>query len=556
MDRDGDGPPDDAGRDGSGPGGDARDGSGGGDGAGRGVGGNGRPPRVPAQRDQRDSPDDLPFGLPLPGPAEPSGPGARPPSGSPGAPTAPWGGPAAPASPGTSAPSGTPAPSASWAGSAYPPFGPARPAGSPEAPDPPEAADPAGPRLPRVSPGTASSMTSVRVPPYDHATLKSLLGAWALAACSRDETLAVEVHLTDCASCAEEALRLRDAVGLLHQEDSLDLDPLLRARVLEGCLGRRPARIPVPEWAGPYDAETARLDALLRDLGDGYWNEPVRLQWFDGAPVVREFTVRQVIAHLIAVDGLVGRALGLPQQTVDTASDDATERYGLDRPRPLSLGRAADEVELPRSPAERTAAHWAAHRNLPGATLRLLWRGQSHRLVRTVAFAGEGVAGLPVDYGDFELPFQDAFVDRAFACWTHAADIAEAVDYPLYDKPATGHLRRMIGLTAGKLPGVLAARRRAGLAVSPARLVAAGSPGRSLRLEIEGDGGGEWLLPLDSPGAVASPDHQVAHVAMDSLEFCQLATGRVVPERVAAGAVGDREAVRDVLYATASLSRM
>ncbi|MFI9721424.1 anti-sigma factor family protein [Streptomyces sp. NPDC052396] len=89
-------------------------------------------------------------------------------------------------------------------------------------------------------------------PAVPHKLLKSLLGAWALAACSAEETAAVETHLTDCADCAEEALRLRDAVALLHPEDSLDLDPALRSRVLAHCLGRRPARVPVPAWAVPY----------------------------------------------------------------------------------------------------------------------------------------------------------------------------------------------------------------------------------------------------------------------------------------------------------------
>ncbi|GAA2222497.1 hypothetical protein GCM10010232_03660 [Streptomyces amakusaensis] len=83
--------------------------------------------------------------------------------------------------------------------------------------------------------------------PPSHSVLKSLLGAWALAACSAGETEAVEAHLGECAPCAEEALRLRDAVSLLHTERDLDLDPLLRFRVLENCLGRRPARVPVPE---------------------------------------------------------------------------------------------------------------------------------------------------------------------------------------------------------------------------------------------------------------------------------------------------------------------
>ncbi|MBM9505136.1 maleylpyruvate isomerase N-terminal domain-containing protein [Actinacidiphila acididurans] len=400
-----------------------------------------------------------------------------------------------------------------------------------------------GPQGPAVTPRQSRPDAG-----FDHHTLKSLLGAWALTACSREEALAVEEHLTGCAACAEEALRLRDAVSLLHREETLDLDPLLRARVLEGCLGRRPARIPVPEWAGPYDAEAARLDALLRDLGDSYWKAPVELRWFEGAPVSRRVTVEQVIAHLTALDSLVGRPLGLPEPGGDPAAPP--ERASRGR-----LRRVRPEHELPLDPWERTAAHWAAQNHLPGATLRSLWREQTHNLVRTVSFAGQGVAALTVEYGVAALPLRDAFVDRAFECWMHAADIAEAVDYP-YEPPAPRSLNRMVDLAARLLPDVLAERRRAGLTTSPSRLVAAGRPGRSLLLEIDGPGGGEWYLPLDSPGALASPEETVAHVAMDSVEFCRLAAGRIEPEQIAAGQLGDRAVIRDVLFATASLSRM
>ncbi|PWS45286.1 immediate early protein, partial [Streptomyces sp. ZEA17I] len=158
-------------------------------------------------------------------------------------------------------------------------------------------------------PGTTDAPPA---PALSHQVLKSLLGAWALSACSAEETAAVEEHLTSCAPCADEALRLRDAVGLLHTDGSLDLDPGLRARVLDGCLGRRPARIPVPEWVTPYDAETARLDALVRDFGAAEWHAPVRLQWFEEErAATRRTTVAGVIGHLMAVDGLLSAALGL-----------------------------------------------------------------------------------------------------------------------------------------------------------------------------------------------------------------------------------------------------
>ncbi|MFI7410615.1 zf-HC2 domain-containing protein [Streptomyces sp. NPDC049627] len=376
-----------------------------------------------------------------------------------------------------------------------------------------------------------------RRPPLvlEHRVLKSLLGAWALAACSPEETAAVEEHLGTCGLCADEARRLREAVGLLHPSETLDLDPSLRTRVLEGCLERRPPRIPVPEWATPYDAETARLDALLQDFGDAEWHAPVRLRWFEkDEPTSRRTTVAGVIAHLMTVDGLVAVALGL---------DDPMGDVTADRP----------------TPSARTEAYWRASHYPPTRAVRTPWREQTHDLVRTVSFTGGGTGGLSVPYGDFELPLHDAMLDRAFECWVHAEDIAEAVDYP-YEPPSGSDLHQMVALAARMLPTVLAARRRAGLAApSPGpyrHLVPAGEPGRSLRLEIEGSGGGEWLIPLDSPAAVGSAEHEVAHIALDGGEFCRLAAGHVSPQEAAAGQLGDREAIRDVLFAAASLSRM
>ncbi|MGW0499165.1 maleylpyruvate isomerase N-terminal domain-containing protein [Streptomyces sp. NPDC003007] len=385
-------------------------------------------------------------------------------------------------------------------------------------PEPAESGDPAPPPAPPV---------------FEHAVLKSLLGAWALAACSAEEATAVEEHLGDCGFCADEARRLREAVGLLQRPESLDLDPGLRTRVLQTCLERRPPRIPVPDWAAAYDAETARLDALLQDFGDAEWHAPVRLRWFrSDESTSRRTTVAGVIAHLLSVDGLVAVALGLDDPLGDVPSRHPT-------------------------PAARTEAFWRASHFPPTRFLRAPWREQSHNLVRTVPFTDGGAGKTAVSYGDFELPLHDAMLDRAFECWVHAEDIADAVDYP-YDPPSPRHLHRMIDLAARMLPTALAHRRRAGLA-SPARhrhLVAAGEPGRSLRLEIEGSGGGEWLIPLDSPAAKGSAEHEVAHVALDGVEFCRLAAGHVPPQEAAAGQVGDKEAIRDVLFAAASLSRM
>ncbi|MFH8471095.1 zf-HC2 domain-containing protein [Streptomyces sp. NPDC018000] len=386
---------------------------------------------------------------------------------------------------------------------------------------------------PAVAPPDPSAAPALML---SHRVLKALLGAWALATCSAQETEAVEAHLTVCAACADEALRLRDAVGLLQTDRSLDLDPTLRSRVIDTCLSRRPADIPVPDWAAPYDAETARLDALLRDIGRSEWHAPVRLKWFEGEQAVnRKTTVAGVIGHLMTVDGLVGTALGL-----DVPLGDGT------------MGRGAD---WPLPPGARTEKYWSGARRPLTRAIREPWREQSHTLIRTVSFAGRKVAGLSVSYGDFALPMHDSLLDRSFECWVHGGDIAHAVDYP-YEAPSAAHLNRMIDLAARLLPAALAERRRSGLAGPARHLVTAGSPGRSLHLEVEGAGGGDWYIPLDSPAAIGSPAHAVAQIALDSVEFCQLVAGHVPPAEAAAGQEGNREAIRDVLFAAASLSRL
>ncbi|WP_309238097.1 MDMPI N domain containing protein [Streptomyces albidus (ex Kaewkla and Franco 2022)] len=394
-------------------------------------------------------------------------------------------------------------------------------------------------------------------PAYDHRVLKSLLGAWALSACSIDETAAVEGHLSDCGTCAEEALRLRDAVGLLHPEDSLDLDPMLRSRVLQGCMVKRAPRVPVPEWAAPFDAETSRLDALLRDMADAEWLAPVLLRWFDGQQQTeRETTVAGVIAHLLAVDGLVAATLGLPDPLDADGNGEGRGGSGVSGEHTATAGAVSAQGAVPAGPTARTEEFWRADSDvLRTPSARGHWRDQGHAMVRTASFAGQGVAELEVSYGGFALPVRDALLDRAFECWVHAEDIAEAIDYP-YDAPQGAHMHHMVDLAARMLPGSIAWRRRRGLASPPQRLAPAGTPGRALHLEVEGDGGGDWYIPLDSPAASARPADTVAHVALDGYEFCQLAAGHVPPLEAAAGQDGDREAIRDVLFAAASLSRM
>ncbi|UED88535.1 zf-HC2 domain-containing protein [Streptomyces profundus] len=381
-----------------------------------------------------------------------------------------------------------------------------------------------------------------------HQEVLSLLGAWALSACSDEEVERVESHLGHCARCADEGMRLRDAAMLLEPRRSLDLDPELRADVLDDCLSRRPARLPVPTWAAPLDAEAARFDALLHDMAEDEWLTAVRLRWFaEESELRRSTTVSGVLDHLLAVDGLLARTMGLP--------DPLAGQPGLTDP---------------DDPVARTLARWAAdeRRSCRPTDAWQPWRAQTRALVwaasrtggrmgeRRVPRSGYGPSHLPAEGGALSL--SDLYLDRAFACWVHAGDVAEAVEYP-YEPPLAPHLRLLVDLAARRLPHSIAGRRRAGLARSPARLTTAGSPGRTLHLEIEGAGGGDWFIPLDSPVAGVNRTAaraSVAHVALDDVVFCQLAAGRVTPEDAASGTEGDPDIVHDVLAAAAAMSRL
>ncbi|WP_052432981.1 zf-HC2 domain-containing protein [Streptacidiphilus carbonis] len=363
----------------------------------------------------------------------------------------------------------------------------------------------------------------------DHDTLRGLLGAWALDACPAEEAAQVQQHLAGCPGCAEEAGRLRHAAGWLSADEPLDPAPILRTQVLARALARRAPEVRVPEYAGAFVAETARLDALLRDLGELDWLERAELPWHGGS---EHWRPAEVLCHLTAVDGVVSRALGLPDPV---PSPDG----GIDL-------------------VERTARLMAQQRRRGPETVRAFWREQTRALVETAALvdaAGQpsAAADLPVDYGAFQLPLRDAFVDRAFECWIHAEDIAEAVGWP-YGPPRGAHIRAMVELATRLLPYALTTLRMAG----PGSPTARQGQG-AVKLIIEGRGESEWLVPLEIPAPDAPPlradTEPVATVAIDGVEFCFLCAAHRDPDRTPHGIIGDRNAARDLLHAARLLSR-
>ncbi|MFE2412991.1 zf-HC2 domain-containing protein [Kitasatospora sp. NPDC059408] len=396
-----------------------------------------------------------------------------------------------------------------------------------------------------------------------HDALRSLLGAWALGACPPAEAAELELHLRACAECAEEAARLREAAGWLAVDEPLDQPGPLRQQVLDWCLARRPAELPVPAWGVPYAAETAKLDALLRDLGPEEWQEVAELPWHGGTEYLRP---AEVLCHLTAVDGYVALALGLPDPVPavpGTAVTPVERRVPPQEPdaRPRAP-RVPPQGGRYAGITERTARLLAGAAGAPPQSVRARWRRQTHDLVRTAALAPQG--STPVDFGFAAVPLRDAFVDRAFECFVHGEDVARAVAYP-YDPPAPQHLRQMVELAVRMVPRALAGLRAAqpAGAAGVAGVAGTGRGGRRLRLVIDGPAAGEWLIPLDGPdegrgdgrAEVPPGGEPVASMVLDGLEFCQLAAAHRDPERVPVGEHGDRAAIREVLRAVPLLSR-
>ncbi|MEV7774933.1 zf-HC2 domain-containing protein [Kitasatospora sp. NPDC086791] len=413
-----------------------------------------------------------------------------------------------------------------------------------------------------------------------HDALRSLLGAWALGACPARDAADLEQHLRACPECAEEAARLRDAAGWLSLDEPLDQPGSLRQQVLDWCLARRPAELPVPAWGMPYTAETAKLDALLRDLGPEEWQEVAELPWHGGTERLRP---AEVLGRLTAVDGFLALALGLPDPvpTGPGAPAAAAERRvpPQDPARPPALPRVPPQGGPYGVIAARTARMLADQGALAPQSVRSRWRRQTHDLVRGAALAPQG--NTPVDYGGTVLPLRDAFVDRALECYVHGEDVARAVAYP-YDPPAPQHLRQMVELVVRLLPRALAGLRaaRPEHAGAPAAPDGGSRTARRLRLVIDGPASGEWLVPLDGGdgpdgphgatgvngvngsnrvnGADAGPPpggEPVASMVLDGLELCQLAAAHRDPDRLPVGEHGDRAAVREVLHALPLLSR-
>ncbi|OHV35497.1 hypothetical protein CC117_19755 [Parafrankia colletiae] len=393
--------------------------------------------------------------------------------------------------------------------------------------------------------------------------MSGLLGAYVLGACTAAEADAVETHLGRCVACSTDAAELalavpppvRSATG-----EAGDAPPPVGAAsldaVLAAALAVRPAApgTPVRAEAGPvrahgwqtptYGSRVAALDRLLVELAPADWTRPSAAGW----------SVRDLVLHLYAVDGLLLAALGEAAGTGDAGHD-------LERP---------DE-----DPVTRTEAVLAATREWPAEQAQRRWYERATLLCTAVAdassAAGAGAAGGPeppvVTAGGWPTIPVDHLTARGFETWIHTRDIAAAAGVTVPD-PGEDELHTMADLALRVLAGQWAA------AVAPAGPAV-------LTVTLTGPGGGTWsldpsgvaerqpghapvepswaagLLRAAGPATAAGPTAVPAAanaVTLGIVPFCLLAGGRATVPTVAAQVEGDERLAAELLALAPSLA--
>jgi uncharacterized protein (TIGR03083 family) len=240
-------------------------------------------------------------------------------------------------------------------------------------------------------------------------------------------------------------------------------------------------------------AHAARPAALMRTLLGAYAGQAALLDRLLGAvraddwarPDPRHETVGGVVAHLAGNDAMLAADLGL---TV---------------------------VPLPGGPAEEVHAAWREQS-------RVIVEGLARRddgLDRPVRLAHTGPP--PV------RPLRDALVQRAFETWIHLDDIGAAVGRGTTSPPPE-QVRRIVDLAAALLPGALGDAEVG-----------------TVRLVLEGTGGGEWTLPC-GPGDDTT-------IYADAVEFTRLVANRRGPDSLSHSATGSPAVSTRVLHVAATL---
>jgi uncharacterized protein (TIGR03083 family) len=347
-----------------------------------------------------------------------------------------------------------------------------------------------GPSGPAPEAPSAEIVSERRAPRLTDRDVEELLGAYALDAVEPGEALAVEAVLARRPDLAAEAARLRSAAAWLAASEAIAPPDGLRGQVLAAAASRR--RGPADPFVDVY---LAFSDAVADVLTPEQYDEPT----------ANGLSAHDLVVHLAAQESLFTQCVGRPTLP------------------------AVTEEDIPA----RTDALIAWFDGAPLADAVAVWR-DSVAVTREWAKADPDAAAV---WRGMPMPRNDLLVIRAFESWTHADDLRVALGLPRLEVEGR-HLAPMSELAARVLPLAL-------------RLADRARPGRTARLVLSGDGGGDWLVPMGGGEAGDVPD---VTLTADVVDWCRLVADRISPDGLVCTIEGDRDLAEDLVYAAPVLA--
>ncbi|MDQ1430587.1 MAG: hypothetical protein QOF40_1189 [Actinomycetota bacterium] len=332
-------------------------------------------------------------------------------------------------------------------------------------------------------------------PDLTDAEVEELLGAYALDAVDPDEAVAIEAVLARRPELARQADELANAAAWFGATGALEPPAGMRTRVLDAARARRAG--PADPVVDVYLSLSDRVDRAVAELPD------------DALDVVTPngLTARDLVVHLAAQESLLAQNLGMPT-IADLEEEDIEARTLALLPRYADRD-LDDAVELWRASVEANRV-WAVAN--PERTA--IWRG----------------LGLTRD---------DTLLVRSFEAWVHSDDLRRAAGLPT-PPPETRHLSLMSDLAGRILPLAVAVSGRV-------------HDGKTARLVLTGDGGGDWLVALGGDQPAGEPD---VTVTADVIEWCMLVGDRIAPDAMHYEVDGDPVLGRDLVSAAPALATL
>jgi uncharacterized protein (TIGR03083 family) len=332
-------------------------------------------------------------------------------------------------------------------------------------------------------------------PELSDGEVEELLGAYALDACAPDEVAAIEAVLARRPDLAREADRLSRTAAWIGVTEATNPPPHLRREVLEAATARRAG--PADPVIDAYLSLSERFERAVDELPDAALD----------VITPNGLTARDLIVHLAAQESLLAQNLGVP------TFDDVHEDEIVARTHALLLRFSdrdvADAVDLWRASVEANRG-WATAN--PDRTA--IWRG----------------LGLTRD---------DTLLVRSFEAWIHSDDLRRAAGVPT-PPPEPRHVSLMSDLAGRVLPLALAVAGRT-------------HDGRTARLVLTGEGGGDWLVAMGPGDAGAVPD---VTVTADVLDWCRLVGDRIDPAELRHTVEGDPALGRDLVRSAPALATL